>query len=138
MCRKDNPDVCTRSPGFSRRCQRAWNPHEVTKHGNSNTLPGWGWNWLVRIVLGSPARDVDCAFKLFRRDVLDRIAIRSRGATFSAEFIVRARRAGCRIHQVPVRHLPRLAGSPTGGRIDVIARAFRELVALRIALWRRQ
>lgn len=99
-------------------------------------LYGWGWNWLVRLTLGSPARDVDCAFKLFRREILDHIAITSRGATFSAEFIVRARRAGFRIRQVPVTHLPRLAGHPTGGRLDVIARAFRELAAVRLALWR--
>jgi glycosyltransferase involved in cell wall biosynthesis len=99
-------------------------------------LFGWGWSLLARLLLGSPAKDVDCAFKLFRREVIEHITIRSRGATFSAEFIARAKRAGYRFKQLPVTHLPRQAGSPTGGRLDVILRAFRELVAVRTQLWR--
>lgn len=99
-------------------------------------LYGWGWNSLVQILLGYTVRDVDCAFKLFKREIMDHINIVSRGATFSAEFLVRSKRAGYKIVQVPVSHLPRPAGSPTGARIDVIVRAFRELVRVRLALWR--
>ena len=99
-------------------------------------LYGWGWNFLVRLLFGYTVRDVDCAFKLFKRDVMNHINILSRGATFSAEFLVRAKRAGYKFAEVPVSHLPRPAGKPTGARIDVITRAFRELVRVRIALWR--
>jgi glycosyltransferase involved in cell wall biosynthesis len=99
-------------------------------------LYGWGWNFLVNLLFGYTARDVDCAFKLFKREIIDRIKIDSRGATFSAEFLVRAKRKGYKIVQVPVSHLPRPAGKPTGARIDVITRAFRELVRVRLALWR--
>lgn len=99
-------------------------------------LYGWGWNSLVMILFGYTARDVDCAFKLFKREIMNRITIDSRGATFSAEFLVRAKRKGYRIKEVPVSHLPRPAGKPTGARIDVITRAFRELVRVRMALWR--
>lgn len=101
-------------------------------------LYGWGWNCLVTLLFGYTARDVDCAFKLFKREILDHIAILSRGATFSAEFLVRAKRAGYTLVQVPVSHLPRRAGKPTGARLDVITRAFRELVRVRVALWRGQ
>lgn len=94
-------------------------------------LYGWGWNWLVNLLFGHTARDVDCAFKLFRRKVLNNTMVRSRGATFSAEFLVRAKRHGYRIRQVPVKHLPRLAGKPTGGRLDVILRAFKDLLIFR-------
>ncbi len=91
-------------------------------------LNALGWKILINTLFGYTARDVDCAFKLFKREVLDHISIESRGATFSAEFLVRARRKGYRIREVPVTHLPRLAGSPTGARPDVILRAFRELI----------
>ena len=101
-------------------------------------LYGWGWNFLVTLLFGYTARDVDCAFKLFKREIMDRIQILSRGATFSAEFLVRAKRAGYKIAEVPVSHLPRPAGKPTGARLDVIVRAFRELVRVRLALWRGQ
>ncbi len=99
-------------------------------------LYGWGWNTLVTLLFGATARDVDCAFKLFKRDILNHITILSRGATFSAEFLVRAKRAGYIFYQVPVSHHPRIAGKPTGARLDVIVRAFRELVRVRLALWR--
>ena len=99
-------------------------------------LYGWGWNWLVTLLFGYVARDVDCAFKLFKRGILYHITIQSLGATFSAEFLVRARRAGYTSVQVPVSHLPRRAGKPTGARLDVVTRAFRELVQVRVALWR--
>lgn len=90
-----------------------------------------GWNMLVNLLFGYTARDVDCAFKLFWRRVLDTVQVESRGATFSAELLVRARRAGFTIREVPVKHLPRVAGHQTGARLHVIFRAFRELVAFR-------
>ncbi|HEY65355.1 MAG TPA: glycosyltransferase family 2 protein [Caldilineae bacterium] len=101
-------------------------------------LFGWGWSALVTLLFGYTARDIDCAFKLFRREVFEIVGprIRSRGATFSAEWLVRTKRAGYRIVEVPVSHRPRVAGSPTGARWDVIARAFRELWRFRIQLWR--
>ncbi len=102
-------------------------------------LNGWGWSALVTLLFGYTARDIDCAFKLMRREVIERIKdeVASRGATFSAEFLVRAKRAGFRIREVPLYgHRPRVAGSQTGARPDVIIRAFKELVRFRLALWR--
>jgi len=103
-------------------------------------LNGWGWSALVTLLFGYAARDIDCAFKLMRREVIERIKdeVASRGATFSAEFLVRAKRAGFRIREVPIYgHRPRVAGSPTGARPEVIIRAFKELVRFRIALWKK-
>lgn len=102
-------------------------------------LNGWGWSLLVTLLFGYTARDIDCAFKLMYRTVITRLQdeVKSRGATFSAEFLVRAKRAGFRIQEVPIRgHRPRVAGSQTGARLDVIVRAFKELLRFRIDLWR--
>ncbi|OGO05060.1 MAG: glycosyl transferase [Chloroflexi bacterium RBG_13_56_8] len=96
---------------------------------------GHGWSWLVNLLFGHTARDIDCAFKLFKREVLDTIQIESGGAMFSAEFLVKAKSAGFTIVEEPVNHLPRVAGSQTGGRMDVILRAFRELIRLRWRMW---
>jgi glycosyltransferase involved in cell wall biosynthesis len=94
-------------------------------------LLGWGWGRLVRWLYGLDVRDVDCAFKLFRRQVLKEIPIESVGAFVNTEILVRASAAGFRIRQIPVRHFPRTAGSPSGARPRVILRAIRELVGLR-------
>jgi glycosyltransferase involved in cell wall biosynthesis len=102
-------------------------------------LNGKGWSLLVTLLFGYTARDIDCAFKLMRRTVITTIQddVKSRGATMSAEFLVRAKRAGFTIREVPLSgHRPRVAGSQTGARLDVILRAFKELVQFRIALWR--
>ncbi len=98
-------------------------------------LFGHGWSWLVNLLFGYTARDVDCAFKLFKHEVVDAIEIVSGGAMFSAEFLVRAKMAGFRIEEEPVSHYPRVAGSQSGARLDVILRAFRELIKLRWAMW---
>lgn len=94
-------------------------------------LLGWAWGRIVRGLYGLNVRDVDCAFKLFRREVLAEIPIESVGAFVNTEILVRASAAGFRIHQIPVRHFPRRAGSPSGARLRVIFRAARELFALR-------
>lgn len=102
-------------------------------------LNGKGWSGLVTLLFGYTARDIDCAFKLMRRQVVERLhdEVQSEGATFSAEFLVRAKRAGFRIAEVPLGgHRPRVAGSPTGAKPAVIVRAFKELLQFRRQLWR--
>ena len=79
----------------------------------------------------SLVRDVNCAFKLMRRDLLRRLDLRSDGALINAEVFVLARRRGARIVEVPVRHFPRTAGKQTGADPRVVLRAFRELIAFR-------
>ena len=95
------------------------------------SLFGHGWSWLVNLLFGYTARDVDCAYKLLKRQVIDTVQVESGGAMFSAELLVRAKKARFRIVEEPVSHYPRVAGSQTGARPDVVLRAFRELFKLR-------
>ena len=88
-----------------------------------------------RIWFGLRVRDVDCAAKLFRRDVLRNINVHSDGAFFSAELLIRLQLAGVNALEVGVPHYSRTAGSPTGARLSVIARAVRDFWSLRIGLW---
>ena len=97
-------------------------------------LNGWGWNTIVTLLFGYTARDVDCAFKLFRRRILDRVDVRAKGATFSAELLIKARRFGYVIRERRASHFPREAGQATGAKPAVIIRAFRELFRLRLNL----
>jgi glycosyltransferase involved in cell wall biosynthesis len=97
-------------------------------------MNAWGWNMLVTLLFGYVAKDIDCAFKLFRRSILETITVNSKGATFSAELLIKARRAGFRIVEKPVTHYPRTAGNPTGAKPSVILRAFVELIRLRLTL----
>lgn len=91
----------------------------------------WAWGRLQRALFGLRVRDIDCGFKLFRRDVLVPMIMRSDGAFLSTEILLRAQAAGHGIVEVPVRHYPRQAGAPTGARLRVIRKAFAELWVLR-------
>jgi glycosyltransferase involved in cell wall biosynthesis len=93
-----------------------------------------GWNSLGRVALGVAVRDVNCAFRFYRRALLDAMTIRSRGAMVGMEICAKAQRLGARIREVEVTHRPRLAGRSTGGRPRVILRAFRELLAVYLEL----
>ena len=98
----------------------------------------WVYNGLIRMLFGGGWRDVDCAFKLFRREVFVRVPlerVRSNGAFFSPELLITLRRAGVRVRQVGVRHFPRTAHEPKGASPRVILRAIRDLIRLRARLW---
>ena len=92
-----------------------------------------GWNVLVRLVLGIKIRDIDCAFKLFRRSVFDHVQIRCVGAMVNTEILAQATQLGMRIRQVKVNHLPRRYGKQSGANIHVVIKAFGELCRL----WRK-
>jgi glycosyltransferase involved in cell wall biosynthesis len=96
----------------------------------------YGWNFLVRLFFGNMTRDVDCGFKLFRREILQHVTLNSDGAMVDTELLAGAKARGYRIVDVPLKHLPRTAGSPTGANIRVILRAFRDLVNFRLRLSR--
>ncbi|MDP8924125.1 MAG: hypothetical protein M3O34_14760, partial [Chloroflexota bacterium] len=66
--------------------------------------------------------------------ILDRVDVRATGATFSAEFLIKARRLGYVVRERPASHYPRPAGQATGAKPAVILRAFRELFRLRLSL----
>jgi hypothetical protein len=108
------------------RAQRADPPHRV--------LNAAAWNLLVRHYFDVPLRDVDCAFKLMRRDVVQPLPLTAEGAMVSTEIVTRAVAAGARIAQLGVTHRPRPAGRPSGASPRVVLRAFRELRAVRAEL----
>ena len=98
----------------------------------------WVYNRLIRAMFGVGVRDVDCAYKLFRREVFSRVPlarVHSNGAFFSPELLITLRAAGIRIVEVGVPHYPRTKGAPKGAPAAVILRAIRDLLLLRLSLW---
>ncbi|MGH7907977.1 MAG: glycosyltransferase family 2 protein [Candidatus Binataceae bacterium] len=93
-------------------------------------LNGWAWTFLMRALFGIRISDIDCGFKLFRRELINSRELRARGAMISAELMARMAGRGARIVEVDVNHLPRQSGEQSGASLKVILRAFRELGAL--------
>jgi dolichol-phosphate mannosyltransferase len=98
------------------------------------------YNRVVRLAFGIRELDFDCGLKVFTREVWNGVTpIRARSAVFNPEMFFKAHRLGFRVIQVPVEHLPRLAGRRSGGRLIPVARAMRDVIRLRISLamsWR--
>jgi glycosyltransferase involved in cell wall biosynthesis len=76
-------------------------------------------------------RDIDCAFKMFKKEALDEIMpLRSEGALISTEILAKAKRKGLKITEVGVTHYPRQRGHQTGADLPVITRAVLESLIL--------
>ncbi len=90
------------------------------------------FNLLIRLLFGLKVKDIDCAFKLVKKEVVDSLELKSDGALISAELLIKAQKAGFKIAQAPVSHYPRKTGQPTGANPRVIFKAFYDI----FALWR--
>jgi len=90
---------------------------------------GFGWTFLSRLLLDVGVRDVDCAFKLVKKKVIDTIPKlqSTRGGMISPELLGRAKKAGFKIVEVGVHHYPRKEGKQTGANLKVIFKSFMDL-----------
>ena len=70
----------------------------------------WGYNVLVRTLLGTNVRDCDCALKVFRRDLLEQILPTTPGFFVNTEMLTRVRQLGIKPAERAVLHRPRLEG----------------------------
>jgi len=118
-------------------------------------LNAFAWNALIRVLFGYVARDIDCGFKLLRREILNlnqgrsqgsplrgcrvqvHVTLTSNGAMLDTELLVGAKVRGLRIVETPVTHLPRTAGTQTGAKLGVVLKAFRDLFIFMFTFWRR-
>jgi glycosyltransferase involved in cell wall biosynthesis len=101
-----------------------------TSEGFVRTLYSFCYNLLIRVLFGLAVKDVNFSFKLFRRSLLERMALKSEGSFIDAEFLIRARQAGASIIQIGVDYFPRSRGISTLSSPGVIATILREMAQL--------
>ena len=81
----------------------------------------------LKTVFGLRVKDVDCAFKIFPRNAYLKVRpIKSDGAFFSAELLMKFIKKGYLIKEIPVNHYPRKFGNQTGANLRVILKMFVE------------
>ena len=96
------------------------------------SLNAWMYGLYIYLMFGLKVKDMDCAFKIFpNKAYRDIKPIKSGGALFTSEFLIKLKRAGYIIKEVPVSHFPRRFGTQTGANIRVIIRMFKESWKLR-------
>jgi glycosyltransferase involved in cell wall biosynthesis len=102
-----------------------------TGEGYVRVIYSFFYNLLVRVLFGCRFRDVNFAFKLVRRRVLDQVTLRSEGSFIDAELMVSAKKMGMEVVQFGVDYFPRTRGVSTLSSPAVILKILKEAFALR-------
>lgn len=88
------------------------------------------FKFFIDIIFRLHVKDVDCAFKLLNSKRVKKFNYISSGAMISTEILYRLKKQGIKYKQLPVTHLPRKFGTPTGNHPRVILKAFTETIKL--------
>lgn len=100
---------------------------------------GAAYKFLARLLFNLPIRDVDCDFRLVRREVMQTIELVSTSGVVCTELVYKLQQAGARFVETPVQHYPRLHGQSqffTWRRVAQTAVDFFALW-LRLVVWQR-
>jgi glycosyltransferase involved in cell wall biosynthesis len=73
----------------------------------------WGYNKFSSTLLSLKVKDIDCAFKLFKKQSYLRLELLSNDFLIDTEILTKARTNKFIIEQVGVQHYPRAAGETT-------------------------
>jgi len=93
-------------------------------------LPGWlggkshAYQKLIRLLFGVRLGDTDSAFKLFRREIFDKIPIQSDGEFVHAEILAKANFTGCLMDEVALDEVAEWRSDPR--RFSELRSVFRQ------------
>jgi glycosyltransferase involved in cell wall biosynthesis len=101
-----------------------------TGEGALRAVYSYVYNSLVKGLLRLRLRDVNFAFKVVRREVLEHVELVSEGSFIDVELLAKAQRRGFHIIQFGVDYFPRARGTSTLSSPVVIVNILRELLAI--------
>jgi glycosyltransferase involved in cell wall biosynthesis len=87
------------------------------------------YNLMLRTFYGHRHKDVN-SIKLFKKVILDSITLQSYTPFVDAELCIRAERAGFKVIEIPIEHLPRTTQGASGGKFSVIWETFSDLIKM--------
>lgn len=90
------------------------------------------WEILIFTLFGLKVTDIDCAFKLISKKVIDTIPRleAERGAFISSELLIKAKKSKFKISELGIHHFARTEGISTGRSLKVILKSFSDLFRL--------
>ena len=96
-------------------------------------LIGLVYQYFVKLVFGLKIRDVDCDFRLMRREIFDIVKLESDTGAITFEMVKKVQDAGYRFSEVPVHHFYRQYGE---SQFFNFPRVARTLIAMLRWWWR--
>jgi glycosyltransferase involved in cell wall biosynthesis len=88
------------------------------------------YNFCARLLFRIRIRDIDCDYRLIRRDQLKKIHLTSTSGTICVELVRKIEISGCGVVEVPVHHYPRLHGRSQFFRVRSLLKTLFELIRL--------
>lgn len=92
------------------------------------------YHWFVRTVFGLRLRDVDCDFRLMRREVFRKVHLTRSSGVICVELMKKVQDHGFRIAQVPVHHFHRSYGKSQFFNVPRVGRTLLDLMRLWLEL----
>ena len=105
-----------------------------TGEGPRRLAYSYVYNHLIQTMFGLRLRDMNFAFKLMRRTLLDNVKLQSEGSFIDVELLARAQKLGFSIVEFGVDYFPRTRGISTLSSNSVILKILREMYELRSEL----
>jgi len=107
------------------------NGYKLERHDPAHRVwIGAIYNFCARLLFGIGIRDIDCDYRLIRRDLVEKIQLTSTSGTICVELVRKLELSGCEVAEVGVHHYARQHGTSQFFRVRSLATTFGQLVKL--------
>ncbi|MBU1699892.1 MAG: glycosyltransferase family 2 protein [Candidatus Eisenbacteria bacterium] len=93
-------------------------------------IVGWSYHNFVKMMFRLKIRDVDCDFRLIRREIFQGFGLTENSGLICVELMTKIHRTGCQIREVPVHHHHRMHGRSQFFNIRRVARVLIDMMGL--------
>jgi glycosyltransferase involved in cell wall biosynthesis len=111
------------------------NGYKLDRHDPTHRIwIGNVYNFCARLLFRIRIRDIDCDYRLIRRDLLESIHLTSTSGTICVELVRKLELSGCHVAEVGVHHYARQHGKSQFFRVRSLAITFYQLLRLWVRL----
>ncbi|MCX6791715.1 MAG: hypothetical protein NT149_01610, partial [Candidatus Gottesmanbacteria bacterium] len=87
----------------------------------------------LRLLFGLAIHDIN-SVRLMKTSVMKSVHLTTSSAFVDAELVIRAKRAGLRIMEIPIEHRSRAGLGASGGKLTTILPTIRDMIAYSLRL----
>lgn len=91
-------------------------------------------NLMIRCMFGTPLKDTNCAFKLYRGNVIRAMFLEARGFQIPTEIVLKLPVCGYVVREAPITHSPRMGGRSSLAPFKTAMSMMTFLIYLRIKI----
>ncbi len=86
------------------------------------------YNRLIRLLFAVKSKDINCAIRLVKRSVINKLHLSFSSAFLPAEMLIKLHKQGAKVKEIEVVHYPRMYGKASGGNLNVILPTFFDML----------